>query len=131
MRAMTLLLLAGCIEHAVVGPPLGQSSRPYTAIPQYLQHPVAEHARTPLEQTDEMGQLLRDIDTKASSEQQNQAELKESVDQLKQLVPPKPDLLVPVERMQTIVEDMPKHTPAETRRRLWSLTDLIRLRTNF
>ena len=126
-----IALFAGCVERAELGPPLGRSSRPFTAIPMYLQHPVAEHDRTPTERLDQMSEVLRDIDAKASADTQNQAELKDSVDQLKQLVPPKPDLLVPVERMQKVVDDIPRNSSVDTRRRLWALTDLIRLRANF
>jgi hypothetical protein len=128
---ITLLCFAGCIESAELGPPMGRSSRPFTAIPQYLQHPVGERDRTPTEQLDQMAQALRDIDAEASADTQNQAELKEHVAHLKQLVPPKPDLLVPVERMQKVVDDIPRNSAVDTRRRLWALTDLIRLRANF
>jgi hypothetical protein len=130
-----LLLLVACAHHPPSPQgPVGRESRPYTSLPSYLQHPVAEHVGTPSEQLDQMSSLLRDIDADAAElagRPEERDSLRDKVDQLSQVVPPTPDMLVPVERMRHVVEDMPSNPPEATKRRLWSLTDIIRLRAHF
>jgi hypothetical protein len=135
MKLLFVFLAAGCYTlPARPGPPVGQASRPYTTIPVYLQHPVAEHELTAQERVQHMSELLRDIDTRAASldgSAEQTDELKLKVQELRNVVPPSPSLLVPVERMKLVLEDTPRTAPEDTRRRLWALTDLIRLRAHF
>jgi hypothetical protein len=137
MKTLLLVLLCGgCVHEPFEGPPPGQVHRAYETIPPYLEHPVAEHDLTPSERVDQMNQLLRDVDTRAgaleaSALDAQQPALRDTVDRLKDVVPPKPDLLVPVERMRVVVDAMPGTPPEDTRQRLWALTDLIRLRAQF
>ena len=130
---------AGCAAGCAHAPPptsVGQVHRPYDTLPPYLQHPVAEHELTANERLDRMNDLLRDVDARAGaldagSLDEQQPALAETVDRLKEIVPPKPDLLVPVERMRGVVDAIPDTPPEATRQRLWALTDLIRLRVQF
>jgi hypothetical protein len=112
----------------------GQTSGPYTALPPYLQNPIGAHDLTGQERLRQMEFLLRDIDARAAvldgSGAQDE-ELTLRVKELHQVVPPTPGLLGPVERMQVVMEESPRNPPADTRRRLWALTDLIRLRAHF
>jgi hypothetical protein len=137
MRQMLLvLLLFGCAHEVFLGPEPGQVHRPYDTIPPFLAHPVAEHDLTPTERVDKMNQLLRDVDTRAGALEEGaladqQPALRDTLDRLQEVVPPKPDLLVPVERMRLVVDAMPANAPEATRQWLWALTDLIRLRAHF
>jgi len=135
-RLLFVFLWAGCAHEPMAGPALGRVHRPYDTIPPYLEHPVAEHDLTPTERVDRMNQLLRDVDTRAGALEagglaDQQPALRDTIDRLQDVVPPKPDLLVPVERMKVVVEAMPGTPPEATRQRLWALTDLIRLRAQF
>ncbi len=134
MRFFLIALVAGCAHELPPMEPPGHASRPYTTLPAYLQHPVAEHDLTGPERVQHMNELLHDIDARAaaldgSGEQVD--ELKLRVRELGQVVPPTPALLVPVERMKLVVDESPRTPPEDTRRRLWALTDLIRLRAQF
>jgi hypothetical protein len=134
MRVACLLLLVGC-AHQPAGAPLGQASRPYTTLPSYLRTPIGEHDLTPAEKGEQVAVLLREIDSGAAELEvdpgKQQAQLADAVDKLEDVVPPRPDLLVPVQRMKQIVDEIPKREPEVTRRRLQAMTDLIRLRAHF
>jgi hypothetical protein len=133
MRWFVLFLL-GCVHAPPPGPPPGQASRPYRTLPDYLQNPVAEHDLTASERVQHMSDLLRDIDARAAALDGNPdqtEELKLKVNELSQVVPPTPALLLPVERMKLVLDETPRVPPEDTRRRLWALTDLIRLRAQF
>jgi len=135
MKLLWVALVAGCAHAPRPTEPVGRASRPYTTLPEYLQNPVAEHELTGQERVRQMSVLLADSDAKAaaldgSSSQQGE-ELKLRVRELGQVVPPSPSLLVPVERMKLVLDEMPRNPPDDTRRRLWALTDLIRLRAHF
>jgi hypothetical protein len=128
------VLLVAC---TYVAPPVaipGSTSRPYTALPPYLQNPIGSHDLTGQERLRQMEFLLRDIDARAAvldgSGAQDE-ELKLRVHELHQVVPPTPALLGPIDRMQLVMEESPRNPPADTRRRLWALTDLIRIRAHF
>src|SRR4051812_27919922 len=125
MRVLLSLLMFGCAATPVPLDRVGHASRPYTGLPAYLQHPIGEHELTPVEQTEQVSELLGDIDARAaaldgSAPSQQQAELKDRVHTLGVVVPPTPDLLVPVDRLKLVVDDMPKNPPDTTRRRVWA-----------
>ena len=130
------LLLFGCAHPAPLSPtPVGRSDRPYTALPEYLQNPLT-HGMTPTEKLTRMNELLRDIDARAASlsadkVQEEQLQLDRSLTELHQVMPPKPDLIMSQARMQEVVKEMPRNSPDATRRRLWALTDTIRMRAGF
>jgi hypothetical protein len=134
MKLVIVAFVAGCAHAPPPVEPLGRESRPYTSLPEYLQHPVAEHDLTGPERVEHMSELLRDIDTRAAAldgDPQQAEELKLKVQELGHVVPPTPALLVPVERMKLVLEETPRTPPDDTRRRLQALTDLIRLRAHF
>jgi hypothetical protein len=125
---------AGCYLERPVGPPVGVASRPYTTLPAYLAHPISEHELTPKERGQYMTELLRDIDARAATLDGTPGqtdELKLKVHELSEVVPPTPSLLLPVERMKLVLDETSRVTPDDTRRRLWALTDLVRLRAHF
>src|SRR5262249_33917823 len=125
------LLLLGCAHHPSSSQPLGRESRPYSSLPAYLQDPVAEHDLTAPERMKHISEVLHDIDARAGQLPEGEEELKRRVTELGQLLPPSPSLLAPVQRMQLVVDEIPKSSAEDTRRRLWALTDLIRLRAHF
>jgi hypothetical protein len=128
---LVVLLLLGCAHEEPWVEPVGWQSRPYTTLPAYLQHPIAEHDLGPSERLQQMTEVLRDIDARAGTLPEGGEDLKLRVHELGELVPPTPEMLVPVERMKLVLDDMPRKTPEDTRRALWALTDLIRLRAHF
>ena len=131
MRLLALLL-AGCVHTPALDAPLGQASRPYQTLPAYLQNPITEHELTAQERVQHMSELLRDIDARAGELDGTPGqteELKLKVHELSEVVPPTPAVLLPVERMKLVLDETPVTPPEDTRRRLWALTDLIRLRT--
>jgi len=134
MRLLALLL-AGCTHYPPPPPePVGQASRAYTTLPAYLSNPIAEHDLTAQERMQHMNQLLRDIDARAGEldgTPGQTAELRLKVRELQEVVPPTPAVLLPVERMTLVLDETAAVPPEDTRRRLWALTDLIRLRTQF
>jgi hypothetical protein len=134
MKRLLMVFLAGCAHAPPPVPPVGHESRPYSTLPEYFQQPIAEHELTGPERVEEMSRLLRDIDARAAGfdgTSVKEDELKLRVRELGQVVPPTPGLLSPVERMKIVLEDSPRTPPEDTRRRLWALTDLIRLRAHF
>ena len=135
MRLVAIVALwAGCAHRPPPDQPVGRVSRPYRSLPEYLQHPVAEHDLTAQERVAHMSDLLRDIDTRAGAldgSPEQTEELKLKVHELSEVVPPTPALLLPVERMKLVLDETPRTGPEDTRRWLWALTDLIRLRAQF
>lgn len=115
------------------GSALGVSSRPYAGMPAYLALPVSEHTPPPREQLERVGDLLGAIDAHAGALDQRdvQAEqpaLRGVVDELAVVLPPRSDLLIALDQMRAVVEELPRLPAEEARRRLWALTDVIRLR---